>query len=63
TISVYVPDQIAQAGDHLSHAQRNVETPPANFYAWYNERVTYLTGDTWPEESIVQQANEQTLLV
>ncbi|MFA0929229.1 AAA family ATPase [Pseudomonas syringae pv. tagetis] len=63
TIAVYDADQMAKAGDNLSHAKRMVENPPANFDAWYNERVTYLPGDTWPEAWIVQQAKEQTLLV
>ncbi|WP_206360388.1 hypothetical protein, partial [Pseudomonas viridiflava] len=63
TIAVYDADQMSKAGDNLSHARKMVENPPVNFDAWYNQRVTYLPGDTWPEAWIVQQAKEQPLLV
>ncbi|WP_349969562.1 AAA family ATPase [Pseudomonas caspiana] len=63
TIAIYDADQIPKAVDNLSHARKMVENPPADFDTWYNDRISYLPGDTWPEAWIVQQAKEYPELV
>lgn len=57
-LAVFDGDQRAKLADNYSVARRSLDTPGSDFEGWYNSRVSYLPGDTWPERWICEKALE-----
>lgn len=57
-LAVFDGDQLSKAADNLSHAKNMAENPKTDFSEWFNERVCYLPGATWPESWLLQKAGE-----
>ncbi|CAJ0783067.1 ATP-dependent nuclease [Ralstonia chuxiongensis] len=54
TIAVFDGDQRAKEKENLNHAKKMAEKNAKEFNAWFDERVAYLPGDTWPEAWIIE---------
>jgi predicted ATPase len=57
-VAIFDGDQRAKNGANFGHAKNMTENPGEDFKDWYNARIAYLPGDTWPESWIVQKAIE-----
>ncbi|WP_440534254.1 ATP-dependent nuclease [Variovorax sp. YR566] len=57
-LAVFDGDQISKAADNFAHAKNMAENPKPDFAEWFNARVCYLPGPTWPESWLLQKAGE-----
>lgn len=57
-IAIFDGDQRAKESDNKSHAQKMVENPRPDFDEWFESRICYLPGETWPEAWLIQKAGE-----
>lgn len=55
-IAILDGDQRQKQKDNLGTARRMLEKPKADFNDWFEARVGYLPGDSWPESWMVQKA-------
>jgi predicted ATPase len=56
TLALFDGDQRKKEKNNKSHAEKMAEVINKDFSDWYNSRVAYLPGDTWPEHWIVQKS-------
>lgn len=54
-LAVFDGDQRKLERDNLNHAKSMAELTDDDFDNWFEERVTYLPGNTWPEIWLVQK--------
>lgn len=54
-LAIFDGDQRAKQNKLLKHAKDMAETSSPEFVEWFNQRVCFLPGDTWPEAWIVQK--------
>lgn len=52
-IAIFDGDQKSLKKDNLKHAKDMAENPGSDFEAWFNEKSTYLPGESWPESWIM----------
>jgi predicted ATPase len=57
-IAIFDGDQRAKEKDNKAHAEKMVENPKPDFDGWFNSRICYLPGDTWPESWLIQKSGE-----
>ncbi len=55
-IAILDGDQRRKQKDNLGAARRMLEKPKADFNEWFEARIGYLPGDSWPESWMVQRA-------
>lgn len=53
-LAIFDGDQRDLQKDNLNHAKDMAELTDTNFGDWFNSRVSYLPGDTWPEAWLIQ---------
>jgi predicted ATPase len=58
TLAVFDGDQRGNASELLKHAKAMAETNSTEFQDWFNSRIAFLPGKTWPEAWIVQGAKQ-----
>jgi predicted ATPase len=56
TFAVFDGDQRPKEKNNKAHAEKMAENVGDDFSDWYNSRIAYLPGDTWPELWIVQKS-------
>ncbi|MBY8947151.1 AAA family ATPase [Pseudomonas sp. SH10-3B] len=56
TLAIFDGDQKSLKSDNLNFALRMSEKPAEGFKLWFNSKVSYLPGSTWPEAWIVQMS-------
>lgn len=54
-LAIFDGDQRELQKDNLNHAKDMAELTDTNFGDWFNSRVSYLPGDTWPEAWLIQR--------
>lgn len=57
---IFDGDQRKLEKDNLIHAQSMAELTDDDFEEWFNSRVSYLPGETWPEAWLIQQNKEHS---
>lgn len=57
-IAVFDGDQRALEADNRNYAEKMAETSDQTFMDWFNKRIAYLPGESWPESWIVQKNQE-----
>lgn len=57
-LAIFDGDQRTREKDNINHAKNMAENPGADFDDWFNERIAYLPGETWPEAWILQKGLE-----
>lgn len=57
-LAIFDGDQRSKESDNLNHAKKMAENPGEEFLSWYNGRIAYLPGDTWPESWLIQRASD-----
>ncbi|WP_087687135.1 ATP-dependent endonuclease [Pandoraea sp. PE-S2R-1] len=55
-LAIFDGDQRAHGSSNFEHAKNMAENPGKDFKDWYESRIAYLPGSTWPESWIVQKA-------
>ncbi|MDO8894762.1 ATP-dependent endonuclease [Nitrosomonas sp.] len=60
TLAIFDGDQRPKQDDNLKHAKNMCEKCIDSFSEWFNSRIDYLPGETWPEAWLIQQATECT---
>ncbi len=58
TMAIFDGDQRAKVSDLLNHAKAMAENTSSDFQQWFEGRIGFLPGNTWPEAWIVEQAKE-----
>lgn len=56
TLAIFDGDQKSLRSDNLNLALRMSERPGEDFKLWFNDKVSYLPGNTWPEAWIIQMS-------
>lgn len=56
TLAVFDGDQRTKENNNRTHAEKMAEVVSNDFSNWYNSRIAYLPGDTWPELWLVQKS-------
>jgi len=54
-VAVFDGDQRSRHAANLQHAKKMAETPGAGFEEWFDARVVYLPGSTWPESWLLEK--------
>jgi len=57
-LAIFDGDQKTKQKDNFRHAKKMAENPKDDFEEWFDNRVTYLPGDTWPEAWLLQKGSE-----
>jgi predicted ATPase len=57
-LAIFDGDQKSKESENRGHAEKMAEKPAADFVSWFNERITYLPGETWPEAWLIQRASD-----
>ena len=57
-LAVFDGDQRKLEKENLNHARSMAELTDAGFEQWFQERITYLPGETWPESWLIQNNQE-----
>lgn len=58
TLAIFDGDQRAKEVDNRAHAKSMCENPQGDFDAWFSSHISYLPGDSWPENWLVQRASD-----
>jgi predicted ATPase len=56
-IAIFDGDQRAKQSDNYGHAKNMCENPKEDFKTWFQSRIDYLPGNSWPESWLVKQAS------
>lgn len=58
TFAIFDGDQRSSVSELLNHAKSMAENTSTDFQQWFEARIGFLPGNTWPEAWIVQGAKE-----
>lgn len=57
-LAVFDGDQRSKEDENKGHAEKMAENPGSDFSSWFQGRVAYLPGETWPEAWLTQKASD-----
>lgn len=58
TLVIFDGDQRKLETKNRTHTRNTIQNPGENFVDWFNERVSYLPGETWPEAWAIKKSKE-----